>query len=104
MAKSGSIRFEVALFWAGVFNIATGWAWDVPMCVQPMKTIAAVAITEGLTPVEVAGAGLGTAVVVLLLGVTQAIETINALVPQVAHLLPPRPPARSSLAAHLRPR
>ena len=48
MAKQRSIHFVPALFLAGAFNLATGVAWDVPMCVQPMKTIAAVALTEGL--------------------------------------------------------
>ena len=41
MAKSGAVSFSSALLWAGAFNIATGWAWDVPMCVcctrQPMN-------------------------------------------------------------------
>ena len=49
MAKQRSIHFVPALFLAGAFNLATGVAWDVPMCVQPMKTIAAVALADGLT-------------------------------------------------------
>ena len=39
------------------------------------------AITEGLSPGETAGAGLGVGMVVLLLGVSGGIETVNALVP-----------------------
>ena len=41
MANVGSVAPAAALFWFGAFNVATAYEWDVPMCVQPMKTIAA---------------------------------------------------------------
>ena len=45
------------LFFAGLFNILTGVLFNQPIPVQPMKAIAAVAITEGLAPPEIAAAG-----------------------------------------------
>ena len=51
------------------------------MPVQPMKTISAVAITENLSPEEVIGAGVGVGIVVTLLGMTNAIELVNWLIP-----------------------
>jgi hypothetical protein len=83
VAQDGGVDLSSALFWAGVFNVATAWYWDVPMCVQPMKTIAAVAIAEGLTPGEIAGAGLGVAAVVLALGLFNGwgIELVNRAIP-----------------------
>ena len=79
---NGSIlNFSSALFWAGVANIVTGMIWDSPIPVQPMKTIAAVAITEDLTGNEMIGAGLSVSIVVFLLGQTGLIETINYLTP-----------------------
>ena len=48
MANVGSVAPAAALFWFGAFNVATAYEWDVPMCVQPMKTIAAAAIADGL--------------------------------------------------------
>ena len=51
------------------------------MPVQPMKTIAAVAITEGLSPEEVVGAGVGVGLVITILGLTNAIELVNWLIP-----------------------
>ena len=55
-AKNGS-NFAGALFFAGLFNIITGLAFQIPMAVQPMKAIAAVAITEGLTVPQILAAG-----------------------------------------------
>lgn len=81
MHKHGAIQFVPALFWAGFFNVATGLAWDIPMCVQPMKTIAAVAITDTLTAAEVTAAGMLVSAVVLCLGVTRFISVVNQLVP-----------------------
>ena len=40
MANVGSVAPAAALFWFGAFNVATAYEWDVPMCVQPMKTSA----------------------------------------------------------------
>ncbi|MEK6558155.1 MAG: putative sulfate/molybdate transporter, partial [Candidatus Margulisiibacteriota bacterium] len=37
------------LFFSGFFNILSGLLFGIPVCVQPMKAIAAVAISEGLS-------------------------------------------------------
>eukprot|EP00939_MAST-03C_sp_MAST-3C-sp1_P003347 g3347.t1 len=77
----GSIVFSRALFWAGFMNVFTGLVWDSPMPIQPMKTIAAVAITDGLSRGEVIGAGLSVSAIVLILGLTNLVEKINYLTP-----------------------
>jgi len=56
MAQIGVIDFVPALFFGGVFNVLTGLIWGVPMCVQPMKTIAAIALADGLSRVQSFGA------------------------------------------------
>jgi MFS superfamily sulfate permease-like transporter len=56
------------LVFAGLANIFTGFAFGIPMAVQPMKAICAVAISGGLTVSQTAIAGLGTAACMLLLG------------------------------------
>ena len=81
LAKQGSVRFAPALFFAGAFNLLGGIVWDVPMCVQPMKTIAAVALTEGLSQVQVSLAGMLVAGIVLALGLTRSILVINNVIP-----------------------
>ncbi|KAG2444026.1 hypothetical protein HYH02_009225 [Chlamydomonas schloesseri] len=68
----------------GLYNIISGWQFRIPMCVQPMKTIAAVALAggaAGLDLPQLLHAGLFVAACVGLLGVTQAIDLFNWLVP-----------------------
>lgn len=69
------------LFFAGLYNIATGWLFNQPIPVQPMKAIAAVAIVEVLSPGEIAAAGLGAGLVVFVLGATGLIVTLEKRVP-----------------------
>ena len=81
MARQGSVHFVPALFFAGLWNMATGLIWDVPMCVQPMKTIAAVALADGLTQVQVSLAGMLVAASVLVLGLSRGVLLVNNIVP-----------------------
>jgi len=92
LARERKIALAPALFWAGVSNVVTGYAWDVPMCVQPMKSIAAVALTDvgvgsataastGLDAQSVTTAGILTGGAVFVLGVTNLMEVVNWIVP-----------------------
>ncbi|MFN9911925.1 MAG: putative sulfate/molybdate transporter, partial [Pirellulaceae bacterium] len=47
MTSQNGLNFASALFFAGLFNVVTGLVYSIPMAVQPMKAIAAVALTEG---------------------------------------------------------
>ncbi|KAG9459283.1 hypothetical protein H6P81_003791 [Aristolochia fimbriata] len=61
------------LFFTAIYNIVTGLLFGIPMPVQPMKSIAAVAISESethLTVPQIMAAGICTASVLLFLGVT----------------------------------
>lgn len=71
----------MVLIFAGLFNITTGIMFGLPIPVQPMKAIAAVAIAEHLLPGEIAAAGLMVGAVVFLLGVTNFIEKVERYVP-----------------------
>lgn len=82
MANVGSVAPAAALFWFGAFNVATAYEWDVPMCVQPMKTIAAAAIADGLSAGAVSAAGLFVGACVLALGLTGLVEVVNRFVPR----------------------
>lgn len=71
------------LIFTGVYNIITGLFFGVPMPVQPMKSIAAVAISAGnpLTIPEIMAAGICTAGTLLGLGVTGLMGLIYRLIP-----------------------
>lgn len=72
----------VILIFAGLFNIFTGILFGLPMPVQPMKAIAAVAIAEQLLPHEIAAAGMAVGATVFLLGSSGLIKTVDRYVPR----------------------
>eukprot|EP00760_Papus_ankaliazontas_P032357 PhM_4_TR576/c0_g1_i1/m.44005 len=81
MSQKGSLHLTPALFFAGVFNVITGLLWDVPMAVQPMKSVAAIAIAKELTPEQVSLAGLWAGGIIFLLGVTRLMPLLTRVVP-----------------------
>jgi MFS superfamily sulfate permease-like transporter len=82
MANRCGLQFGPALFCAGLMNVVTGLVFGIPMPVQPMKAIAAVAIGEGLGQSEIIAAGLVTGAVILLLALTGLIDWLNKAIPR----------------------
>ena len=81
LSAQRSIALAPALFFGGLSNLISGLIWDVPMCVQPMKSIAAVALSESWGEGRVTAAGLWMGILVLILGATSLIELVNKIVP-----------------------
>ena len=82
MAAQNGLDFAASLFFAGLFNIVTGLAFSIPMAVQPMKAIAAVALTEGLTVAQICAAGATVSLVILVLGLTGLVDWLNRAIPR----------------------
>jgi MFS superfamily sulfate permease-like transporter len=80
MSQQNGLDFAAALLFAGAFNVVTALTFGIPMAVQPMKAIAAIALAEGLTASQIVAAGMGVSAVVLLLGWTGAIELLHGFV------------------------
>ena len=78
-----SLRGTLVL--SGLASISTGMLFGIPMAVQPMKSIAAVALaaddSDGFTIDSMLAAGIITASFVMLLGVTGLIDRFNDLIP-----------------------
>jgi predicted benzoate:H+ symporter BenE len=71
------------LITTGVYNLITGMVFDVPMPVQPMKTIAAVALSDAsLTMPQIISAGVFVSAVVFFLGATGLIDRFNDFTPK----------------------
>jgi MFS superfamily sulfate permease-like transporter len=51
------------------------------MCVQPMKSIAAIALLTNMTAAQISGAGLLVSLVILFLGITQTVNFIKRYMP-----------------------
>ncbi|CAN6442583.1 unnamed protein product [Victoria cruziana] len=71
------------LIFTGVYNIATGALFGVPMPVQPMKSIAAAAISEGKSfgVPEIMAAGILSSAVLFFLGATGLMRMVYRYVP-----------------------
>ncbi|GAB4819782.1 hypothetical protein N2152v2_006828 [Parachlorella kessleri] len=64
------------------YNVITGAAFGIPMPVQPMKTIAAVALSGSpLTVPQIVAAGMFVSGAVLLLGLTRMMSLVQSLIP-----------------------
>ncbi|KAK3351397.1 hypothetical protein B0H65DRAFT_568519 [Neurospora tetraspora] len=83
LSLQGSIDLPSTLIFSGLFNIATGFIFGVPLPVQPMKAIAAASLASspspGLGTTVAAGAWVGFAV--LLLGGTGGLKRVMRWVP-----------------------
>ncbi len=82
MCITNGLDFASALFFAGLFNIVTGLIFSIPMAVQPMKAIAAVAISEHLSLGQILAAGIWTSAIVFILGITGLITFVNRIIPK----------------------
>ena len=70
------------LFFSGLWNLLSGLMFGIPICVQPMKAIATVAIAEGMSAPQVLAAGIISGAVVLLIGSTNLLKVIMARLPK----------------------
>jgi hypothetical protein len=66
----------------GALQILSGVAYRLPMPVQPLKAMAAIAIAARLAPTELAAGGLIVGVVMLILATTGSLDWIARTVPK----------------------
>jgi SulP family sulfate permease len=66
----------------GLFYIAAGHYFGVPIAVQPMKVIGAYAIAVGLTPTQIVSSSLWMGVFIFFLGSTGLIQVIGRYIPK----------------------
>jgi hypothetical protein len=81
LAQQRSISLSSTLVFSGLFNVLTGAVFGIPLPVQPMKAIAAEAISGGYDGGEVLAAGGWTALAVLLLAASGGLRWLGRVVP-----------------------
>ena len=81
LAKNDSISLSSTLVFGGLANIFTGVLFGIPLPVQPMKAIAAVAIARGFRESEVMSAGLFVAGAIGFLSFTGLIRWFTNVIP-----------------------
>jgi len=81
LTTNHAISLSTTLILTGIYNIATGIFFGIPLPVQPMKAIAAVAILKRMSAGEVAAAGLFVGSVIGFLSVTRLLSVVTRYVP-----------------------
>ncbi|XP_030543047.1 molybdate transporter 1 [Rhodamnia argentea] len=82
MTLAKDLNLGTTLIFTGVYNVVTGAVYGVPMPVQPMKAIAAAAISGADFGIpEVMAAGICTGAILVLLGVTGLMQLVYRLIP-----------------------
>ena len=82
LANKGFVDFGAALVMGGVYNLLTVLWFDIPIAVQPMHTISAVALSGGLHgPGDLMGAGLFVGTCTFFLGATGLIARVRRFIP-----------------------
>lgn len=81
LSITGQINLTSSLIFGGLFNIISGWYFQIPLPVQPMKSIAAVSLLANLKSAEIASAGLSVAIALTLFALTGAIKMFVKYIP-----------------------
>ena len=81
LAVNNQISLSWSLIFGGIFNIVGGLWFDIPMCVQPMKSIAGIALLAKLEQGEIMAAGIIVSSVILLGTVSKLLGFIAKLIP-----------------------
>ncbi|KAG9244502.1 sulfate transporter-like protein [Calycina marina] len=81
LAINNSISLSTTLVFSGLWNIVTGLLFGIPLPVQPMKAIAAVAISRDFSIEETTSAGFTTSAFVLLISATGMLQKFTKHIP-----------------------
>jgi hypothetical protein len=81
LTLTSSVSLSSSLVFGGLANIFTGLVFGVPLPVQPMKAIAAVAISQSFSRAETASAGLFVSGVVMVAAITGILRWFTSVVP-----------------------
>jgi len=75
------LNAALVLFLSGLANVLTGFFFGTPIPVQPMKAIAAIAISERLGPQSILTAGIITGLFLFVLGITNTTRLLSRVIP-----------------------
>jgi MFS superfamily sulfate permease-like transporter len=81
LAEGHQISLTTTLIFTGVYNVLTGLVFGIPLPVQPMKAIAAVAILRSLTAGQTAAAGIFVSCCILFFSVTGLLSWFTRVIP-----------------------
>ncbi|EXJ88782.1 hypothetical protein A1O3_01846 [Capronia epimyces CBS 606.96] len=81
LAEGHQISLTTTLIFTGLYNILTGVAFGIPLPVQPMKAIAAVAMLKSLSAGQTAAAGVFVSSCILFFSITGLLSWFTRVIP-----------------------
>ena len=81
LSEGHQISLTTTLIFTGIYNILTGLLFGIPLPVQPMKAIAAVAIFKSLSAGSTAAAGIFVSACVLVFSITGLLDWVTRIIP-----------------------
>lgn len=82
LSLASHLDLGTTLIFTALYNFASGVLFGIPMPVQPMKSIAAVALSSAhLTVPQIMGAGIAVAAILLFLGATGLMTCLYRVLP-----------------------
>ncbi|KAH8423420.1 putative sulfate/molybdate transporter [Aspergillus melleus] len=81
LAVNGTVSLSSTLIFSGLFNILTGLLFGIPLPVQPMKAIAAVALAQSFSNGSIAAAGIFVSACVGLFSITGLLRWFADVIP-----------------------
>jgi MFS superfamily sulfate permease-like transporter len=82
LSLASHLDLGTTLIFTALYNFATGFLFGIPMPVQPMKSIAAVALSSAhLTIPQIMSAGLAVGAVLIVLGATGLMTSLYRVLP-----------------------
>ncbi|KAJ5820019.1 hypothetical protein N7474_005610 [Penicillium riverlandense] len=81
LSVNGTVSLASTLIFSGVFNILTGLFFGIPLPVQPMKAIAAVAIARNFSNGAIAAAGIFVGACILFFSITGLLRWFAGVIP-----------------------
>ena len=82
MVQIVGLDAATVLVFAGLANIVTGLVFRIPIAVQPMKAICALAIAGMMTPTQLATAGLTVAVCMIVIAALKWTSRLERVIPR----------------------
>ncbi|MDD1705938.1 MAG: putative sulfate/molybdate transporter, partial [Methanoregulaceae archaeon] len=82
LAATGAVGIGPVLFFLGIWFIITGYYYRYPVPIEPMKVIAVIAVSAGMSGGEIAAAGLILGVIFFLFGFTNILEYLSQYIPE----------------------
>lgn len=81
LTEGHQISLTTTLVLTGIYNVLTGMFFGIPLPVQPMKAIAAVAILKSLTAGQTAAAGIFVSSCILIFSITGLLSWFTRAIP-----------------------